>query len=381
MANLIPLDEAAKMLGMTPEQLSEMRQKNEIFGMRDGSNWKFKEDEIARFATEHGIELAGAAGLIADDDDDLDFALSDSSADLLHDSGDLVLGEDSEELSFGTSDIKLAASGSDVLDGDDLDDENKSPSDTGKLLDGDDLELSEDDLFDDELVVQDSGQLDSSDLSSDFEDSDLVLDDSDSSNEVTIDSSDVGVSLSPTGSGISLSDEEPLELGGSDIDALELPEDDDVLSLDAPADADAATLMGASDDDFNLTPLEDSLDEDLSSGSQVIALEDSAIYTDDSEATILNESDDFGPSDALVPDDSGAAFIAEPAMGGPVVQALPEADYSLWNILSLTLALVLVAVGTMIAFDIARNMWQPEGAGSLTNSLLNFVINLVGLEP
>ena len=91
-----------------------------------------------------------------------------------------------------------------------------------------------------------------------------------------------GINLSANESGIAI-DEEPLEMGGSDIDELEIPEDDDLIILENVADQDAATLM--QEDDFNLTPLEASLDEDDSSGSQVIALEDSEIYADDSAAT------------------------------------------------------------------------------------------------
>ena len=121
----------------------------------------------------------------------------------------------------------------------------------------DDLLLAEDDLFEDDLVLQDSASFeDSSDLGSDFEESDLILDDSDSSSELALEANQSGISLSANESGISLGDE-PLELGGSDIDELELPGDDDMIVLEDAADPDAATMM--QEDDFNLTPLELSL--------------------------------------------------------------------------------------------------------------------------
>ena len=63
MSNLIPMDEAASMLGMTIEQLTELRSNNEIFGYKDGANWKFKQTELERVAGELNITLkqAGAA--------------------------------------------------------------------------------------------------------------------------------------------------------------------------------------------------------------------------------------------------------------------------------------------------------------------------------
>ncbi len=66
MAKLIPLEEAAEMLGVTPEKLTEMRSKNEVFGYRDGANWKFKQSEIERVANTLGLnveDVSGASGV------------------------------------------------------------------------------------------------------------------------------------------------------------------------------------------------------------------------------------------------------------------------------------------------------------------------------
>ena len=43
MAKLIKLEEAAELLGISAEQLTEMRSRNEVFGYRDGATWKFKQ--------------------------------------------------------------------------------------------------------------------------------------------------------------------------------------------------------------------------------------------------------------------------------------------------------------------------------------------------
>ena len=68
MSKLIPMDEAANILGMTVEQLTELRSNNEIFGYRDGSNWKFKMTELERVAGELDIKLnLSDAAKVADD--------------------------------------------------------------------------------------------------------------------------------------------------------------------------------------------------------------------------------------------------------------------------------------------------------------------------
>jgi hypothetical protein len=513
MSKLIPMEQAATMLGMSVDQINELRSNQEIFGYKDGGTWKFKMTELERVADNLGVSLGGLGDAadavggvlggakdkakdVADSFDDLDFGDSeelllddDSSADSmdididedssvelmqsakssdifsdleedgvtledsgllpsgtskdlddkdelvisnsdeidlgesgslklkeessisLNESGVLDLGnasevlDDDDQLSFGTSDISLASgsskklkdgdTGSDVLDGEAA--ASGSPSDTGKMLGeggGDDLLLAEDDLFEDDLVLQDSASFaDSSDMGSDFDESDLILDDSDSSSELALEANQSGISLSPNESGISLGDE-PLELGGSDIDALELPEDDMIVLEDA-ADPEAATMM--QEDDFNLTPLEQSLDGDDSSGSssQVIALEDSEIYADESEATILGGSDDGFGAPALVDDGMGmaeagfaggaaaGAMVPGMAMDGTMVQTgpmgPPEAEYSLLNILSLAGAAAILFLGALLAFDTCRNLWVGDGS-VVSSGFLNFVIDTLGMK-
>jgi hypothetical protein len=331
-----------------------MRLKNEIFGTREGASWKFRLDEIQRFADERNISLsAGAMG-------------ADS---------EFLLDDDSLELSFGSSDLSLAGSG--VL-ADDEPSASPTGSDTGKsLADSAELQLSEEDLFDDDISLGDSaGLVDSGELSSDFEDSDLVLEDSDSSDESVFElqGGDSGVSLSASDSGISL--DEPFNLGGSDIDDLELPEDDDIIALEESAGPDSATLL-QSDDNFDLTPLDDSGLDD-SSGSQVIALEDSGIYTDDSAPTMLGMEDsvDFDESAPVMLDDQYGASMDPNA----TVAMVPEVPYTLMNILVLSATLFVVALGTVIAYDVLRNMWQPEGS-HLTDTIANMFIRMIGYEP
>lgn len=384
MSDLVSLDKAAELLGMTADQLNDMRLKNEIFGTRDGASWKFKLEEIQRFADDRNISLAAI-----DMPEDSDFKLTDESLELSFGSSEALLDEASDsgssqviddaaggdDLSFGSSDIALASGSDEDVLADDEPSEKGSPSDTGKLLaDSAELQLSEDDLFDDEISLQDSASLvDSADLSSDFEDSDLVLEDSDSSDEpaLDIDAAESGISLSANESGISV--DEPFDLGGSDIDDLELPDDQDVIALEESGVDSAAVLQ--SDDNFDLTPLEDSGMDD-SSGSQVIALEDSAIYTDDSAPTMLGEDqvsvEDSAP--VMLEDTYGQIDPSAP------VAVVPETPYSVWNIVSLVAALLVVTLGTMVAFDVARNMWQPDDT-NLSSTVANIFIRLTGITP
>ncbi len=379
MSDLVSLEQAAGLLGMTPDRVNDMRLKNEIFGTRDGATWKFKLEEVQRFADDRNISLQPI-----DMPDDSDFRLSDDSLELSFGSADAVLeGSDSgsqvigsgDDLAFGSSDLALAASSDEnVLAGDEPA-EKGGASDTGKLLaDSAELQLSEDDLFDDEISLEDSASLvDSGDLSSDFEDSDLVLEDSDSSDEPALElkGADSDVSLSPNESGIAL--DEPFTLGGgSDIDDLQLPEDEDVISLEASGALDSATLL-ASDDNFDLTPLEDSGMDD-SSGSQVIALEDSSIYTDDSAPTMLGVEDEAYAAPVMLEDPYGQLDPNAP------VAVIPETPYSIWNIISLVAALILVMFGAMVAFDMARNTWQPDDT-TLSSTVANMFIQLFGMTP
>ena len=185
--------------------------------------------------------------------------------------------------------------------------------------------------------------------------------------------------LDSSASGIVLGDE-PLELGGSDIDSLELPEDDDMIVLDSAADSEAATMM--QEDDFNLTPLEASMDEDDSSGSQVIALEDSEIYAEESSSTGLGDSEAFPAQPIMMDDggfDSGMQYDGGmmPAAVGPAV--LPEAPYTIWQVLSLGLVAFLLLTGGMIAYGLIQNLGLPNDE-IVDGSVMNFFLGLVNMN-
>ena len=53
---LFTAEEAARMLGITTDQLNAMRDRREVFGIRDGGGWKYKEQEIERVKADSGKE-------------------------------------------------------------------------------------------------------------------------------------------------------------------------------------------------------------------------------------------------------------------------------------------------------------------------------------
>jgi excisionase family DNA binding protein len=474
-AKLIEIKEAAEILGVTPEELGEMRQRGEIHGYRDGGSWKFKTDEVERVKGERGGTMSdpfGGDDLTFKDTDSLtqhDLTLSDlaneppmealedeassieesilvseealghsgesTSSTVIgkgkkgespHDSDIQLASEPHEKGGSGSdvalvadvdggsghgSDVKLVAGGSDVLKsggGSDVlggsDKVKKGPSDTDKLGGGSDLSLDDDPL---EISMGSSLTLGDDDEEKPIhapgsgvllgdEDDELVLGGSGAGSDLTLGAGGSGINLKPSDSGLNL--EQPLELAGSAVESLELPEDDDMISLeDVSADPEAATQLKA-DDEFLLTPVEESFADDDSSGSQVIALEDSEAYADENAKTMLAgaqqglaaaAADPFaagldsmiGPSGQVAP-----AMTAQPMMApapAPAVAAagLPEAPYSIWNVMALMFIVVFLGVTGMLMTDLVRNIWSFEGSYSATTSMMDAIVEAFKLEP
>jgi hypothetical protein len=209
--------------------------------------------------------------------------------------------------------------------------------------------------------------------------------------DVTYTPSDSGIGIrTPSDSGLSL-DEEPLDLGGSGVDKLELPEDDDVISLEEEiADPDLATQLKA-DEAFSLSPAsaEGGPDDESDSGSQVIALEDSSAF-DQSAATMLNQ----GAGGALMPEgafgeampgfdmNAGVMPAAVPGMQPQqyVVTAPVETPYSVWNVLGLMATAMVLALSGMLMWDVVLNLWTYDSGTTASTSLMDAVIGAVGLN-
>lgn len=364
-SNYVPLEEAAKALGVPADRLVEMRSQGEIRGFRDGASWKFPQAEIDRLLTESGINLSdegdqapGGSSIVVNepgsdvalvarpgegsdvqvvpsgsgaeppprepleevDEDELKLAGEDES-------GVLDLGIDAKEGSTGPvigaddllsaeeggtgpeSDIDLQQHGSDADVLGDLDLVGAEQGGTDDLIQGDsdpNLAGGVDDVDDalsddDELVIAD-------------DDDDLVISGAESDISVAGDS---GVNLmSPSDSGLSL-ESEPLDLAGSSISALDLG--DDAGASPSKGGSGSGSLVDfEADEEFQLSPSGVGVDAEDDSGSQVIEVEDSAAFVDDDafgDDAFGGGSEVVGEGlldgDAVVADD---ALVAEDAM-------------------------------------------------------------------
>ena len=334
---LIDAEQAARILGMTAEQVGELRERRELFGKRDGNDWKFNQEDIEQYKR----DMAEESGSGSDSGE-----LTDAPAELGDDLDSILLSEnelgDSPDSTTSTiigknkspgSDIKIAGdesadedvvgSGSDVelkLDDssasglklvaggeteekveeiEDLDLAIEEPSDSAMAIDEDDMKLSGDSGLD---LAADSGVKMAGD-------SDLSLSASSSDLSLAGDTKDKGAESSGLG-GSSLdlapADDEDMVLGGSDSDitsgggdsGIGLTQPSDIgMSLDSGVglagggsgtemlelgdedvmgrgDDDAAELQA--DDEFLLTPASEGGMEESDSGSQVIALDTDA---------------------------------------------------------------------------------------------------------
>jgi hypothetical protein len=196
--------------------------------------------------------------------------------------------------------------------------------------------------------------------------------------DVTLGAGDSGINLSPSDSGLSL-EEEPLDLGvGSGIDALELPEDEEVISLESEeADPDQATQLKA-DNEFLLTPGEGQTEDESDSGSQVIALEDSESFDQESATVLKPEPGSALAAEAFQPVGMEGAVVGA---GQPVYVQVPtvEAPYSIWNVLSLGVAVCLLGLAGMMMMDIMFNMWSFSGTSSVTTGVMDAFLSILNM--
>lgn len=436
------LDQAAELLGFTPQQLKDMAGTGDIHATKSGDTYTFSQSEVERFADMNGITLGSGKdqeyGLA---DDDADSVLVDEApvsaaaggsgniigaeggasphdSDLkLSDSLELEL-DDGDELSLdlGEGDVdqddktQFAVSGD--FNFDDADEFSLDLDDQGEIEADDKTHFA---VGEDALNVNAEDEL-SLDLGGGSEDEtqfaigdsdgfkvgedDLVLGGNDNLMGAGTGSSDVGLASdsgvnigSPQDSGISL--EGAVDLAGDSSLSLELPDAGDVQ-------ADEEFMLGG-------TP-----DNDMSdSGSQVIAISDSAAFGDDAATMVAPDAavDPFAqpPADpfAQAPADPFAAagqvaadpFAAAPAgadpfgapMGfeepaaEPVMESdmlaadaamaapkMPEATYGFFNVMSLFMIFIAQFAGLLLMVDVVRNIWgqQPETPDGLSGMVV-----------
>ena len=423
----IDQEAAAKELGISVDKLTEMREKNEIRGFRDGSTWKFKPEDIDRLKA--SIESGGSA-LDLDDQNDPSASLDIPDSILLSEVelgaagsvgsstviGQSATGDQADEEfkatveAIDSSDIQLTSDS--LILGDSGADSGANPSSdvlgveaSGSLADaGSEIQLAGSDGMDMELDLSDASAVSSSEMQS-KPDSDISIEGAadskstdDSEIHVTDDDDDVlvlggtgsdvigasdsGISLSdPADSGISL-EASDMGLGGSAIgsdDSLLLGEEDLSPTSDAGA-GDSSPSQLQQEDDFLLTPLEDALTDDSESSSQVIALDDPDSGFDAASATVMEGGGDVDLAMLGAEDggDGNAATLIQPEAEPIIVQqaVIPELPYSGWNLLSLFICIVLLAVSGMLIYDLVRQVWSWEGVHPVNSGLMDTIIGM-----
>lgn len=382
MSNFVSLDDAAKKLNKSPEELVEMLSRGDIFGYRDGSSWKFKPEEIDRVASESMDASDEESSLIGDFDSqagsDLSLVPDENDSDVrlvANDDDDLKLaddalgsGDEESDLVIEGSDLELATDGGTSGGSDEV-----SGLDLGGEADvmGSDLNLAESGLISGDSDA--SGAL-GSDLELSGDDDDLVIG---SGSDLAL-GTDSGINLmSPADSGISLEDE-PLDLAASGISGLDLAaEGSDVNGSGAGSAVDFQQ-----DEEFQLSP-SGGLEMDDDSGSQVIELEDSADFGD--AAVQLPADEGF---DAFADVDGGGGLeesdalggAAAPAAGAAVAMSSPEVPYSTFQVGVLLLILLLMCMSGILVTDVVRNLWAYEaGESSITSDFTVMVLSAFGL--
>jgi len=391
MANYVSLDEAAKILGISSDELVEMRSRGEIFGYRDGASWKFKQEEIERVQSERedllddqdsGDELAldsdlrladdGAPGsdvaLVPDPRSDSGVKLVNRSPGKNAESSDLKLtGDPGSDVELG-SDLKLEdgagssgldlmsrdkAAGSNVLGSDlGLKGDSKASKGSGSL--GGELELAGDD--EDELVLG--------------SDSAIGL------------GSESGINLmSPSDSGLSLEDE-PLDLAGTGISGLDLGAELAAEPASGSKANSASNISGIGaalvdqDEEFQLTP-SNSVEVDDDSGSQVIELEDSESFGG------VGLPDDLGV-DGVVQESGlddggfGTEDLAAPTGAAIAMRGAGEVPYAGWQVGMLALVLLLMGLCGVLTTDILRNLWAWDGQTDYSTGLTSMLVKALG---
>ncbi len=387
------LEEAAEALGIAPSELNRRREANEIRAYRGSTGWRFKVEDIQALQTDQsGGDKASSKPSSGESDDvlltDLEFeGTGESSGTVIGPTEGAAAAESDIQLT-GESDIRLTGESDLQLNepsGEAAKEEPAASTGSSDL----DLTLDGDFSFEDsQLTLQSKEGQPPSDSTVDvageqgMEDDDLVLGGSGSSgSDITI-GGDSGISLvDPTDSGLSL--EEPVEFESPDQESLELGEDD-MLTFSEEADSESPTQLKA-DDDFLLTPLEDSGDEDSESGSQVIAL--------DAEPEGEEVPGGSGPSMAAMLDedtsgDQGIGLEAAPtatmsrpsyteaAPAGPAAAALPEAPYAPGIVVAMGFCVAFLAFAGMMSFDLLRNMWSWQQPYDFNSALMDMVLSM-----
>ena len=373
MTKFYTTQEAAKILGITPAEVNKLREENKLHGYRDGMDWKFKAEDVERLRSE------GLSGEPSEEPSEPDVLLSEVELGGSSKSGRVI--SEPTAASPAESDLRLAEPKPTM-----------PPSAAGAkeeldLVLEDDLALAESDIAPKKSPAAPEAKKEpaaGSDvgLAPVTEEEEVVIGGSSGSGSDVTMGADSGISLvDPSDSGLSL--EEPLDLAPPGEETLELGEDDMITLAEEEADLESPTQLRS--EEFDLTGLEEPGEEEAESGSQVIALEEveeaaPAAGVAPARAPMLEEELVGVPGVAPVAPPFGAPPVAAPgevpgaaALAAP---ALPEAPYTIWNVLSLALCVLILAVTGMMMFDMIRNIWSWDSETVLSSPIMDGILSL-----
>jgi excisionase family DNA binding protein len=340
----LSLEEAARRLGVSIDEVNRLVDRKELFPMRDGATIKFKVDEIERVAADLGVG--------ATDDDDLSLELSSPGlgGSLLGtgsggSGGDLALGEAVDEESIFTGDDggggAVAGSQTVVRGG--------APAIGSGTFDVDDLALES-------IVGASSPSLGGGDAKSPPADSGTLAIDLSNLGGSIIGGSLAGGSVpglsSPSGLGGSLAGavDSGLSLEGGELDVSGVDLDADVRMGAAPGSAIEALGGSLAGEAFELGA--DASDED--SASVVISTEETGDSSFFGAAMDDSASASFG-------DASGSAAISG---GTPADFEMPSLapPFSVWQVVGLICCTLLLFVCALVVFDVLTTVRGPQGS-------------------
>ena len=367
--NYYNVEKAAEVLGVSVDEIRKLRESRELYGYRDGSNWKFKAEDVENLARKR------SEGPSEDEDDVL---LSELAL------GGSTTGRSSKAPPSSGKGGK-SSSGS------------RKSGKSSPVVTDDDLTLE----LDDEFTLAESGAglekkgkgKGSSKGDVIGGDEDLVLGGSGGGSDITM-GGDSGINLvDPADSGLSL--EAPIQLNAGGEESLELGEDD-MISLNDEEPSESPTRLKA-DEEFLLSPASDAADEDDESGSQVIALDSEGMPDDaatkigtPSTAAMVAMLDEEGAAPLAplgsAPGIAAAAMAAvvpgtlsAPAPETVVVEAaLPETPYSGLQILGLSVATVFLVLCGMMISEVIRTSGTWGAPNPIASSFMDKVVSLVG---
>ncbi|MEN0110657.1 MAG: hypothetical protein AAF805_08015, partial [Planctomycetota bacterium] len=258
--------------------------------------------------------------------------------------------------------LDLAASGDDLLSGEDAGKTGELPSLSGSIagLAGSDadIQLGED------------------------EDDDLVLGGSDEN--LSLSSGDSGINLAPSDSGFAL-DEVPLDLSGSAIGSQL-----DLASLSASAEATSSPDLGATPGKSDAP--EASGDFLVSLGEEEPADEEDAIVAfddieEEDDAPAFEASESFGGEEEEVDSEAdyagglsaaGMSAVGAAPAAATVVASVDEATFPGWVIGLLAGGLFICALCGVMALDLLQSMWAWEEPYGVNSALMDGLLSIMG---